>query len=275
MDPIPLLDLPLRAPPRVVGLGLGVYELLEPRTYRLPGLWCLHLYRWRGSVAIDGVRVPILSGHAGICPPAQRLDYVFEERAEHIFVHYQFAAGDAARVQVPALVDLGAGFERLWALLREAIPWRTTEPERASARLWEVLWQIRAIAAVASGARVDPLVRARELVELHLGEPLAASDLARQAGCSHNHLIRRFRRELGTTIVGYVRARRAERARYLLETSDAPIKAIAAEVGVADLARFNKLVRRELGAPPRTVRARALAGRPGARAVRRRSLRPA
>jgi hypothetical protein len=59
MEAIPVLEMPLRTPPQVVGLGVGVFESLEPRTYRLIGLWCLHLYRWNGSVAIDGRSVPI------------------------------------------------------------------------------------------------------------------------------------------------------------------------------------------------------------------------
>ena len=45
-----------------------------------------------------------------------------------------------------------------------------------------------------------------------------------------------------------------ERARYLLEHSTMPIKAIARDVGIPDLHLFNKTVRRELGKSPREVR---------------------
>jgi AraC-like DNA-binding protein len=260
MDQVWWLDMPLQAPPRINGLGIGVIENTVPRSYRLPGLWCLHLYRWRGAVTIDGRRVPIRPGHAGICPPAERLDYELDEPALHVYAHFDFPRADGPPVPMPALVDLGPAFERVYSGLQEAVAWRHAEPPRAACRLWETLWEIRAIVMRGMRRGGDALARAREHIELRLTEPLSVVEIAAHAGCSHNHLIRLFRRSLGTTVVGYIRARRAERARHLLERSDAAIKEIAAEIGVADLARFNKLVRRELGRSPRGVR-EAAAGR--------------
>jgi AraC-like DNA-binding protein len=258
MSDIPLWRMPLQSPPRVRSLAVGAVETTHPRSYQLPGLWCLHLYRWSGTVSIDGVRVPIRPGHAGICPPAQRLDYWQDEPMLHVYSHFYLADGAPGEpVSMPALVDLGPRFERMWAFMLEGGAWLPTAPARAQARLWEVLWQIQAIAAQGRSRPRDALARAREHIEANLTEPLAVSEVAEQAGCSHNHLIRLFRRELDTTIVGYIRARRAERARHLLERSDAPIRDIAAEVGVPDLARFNKLIRRELGHSPRRVREHA------------------
>jgi AraC-like DNA-binding protein len=40
-----------------------------------------------------------------------------------------------------------------------------------------------------------------------------------------------------------------------LTTTDLPIKAVAARVGITDLHYFNKVIRRYLGASPRAVRA--------------------
>jgi transcriptional regulator GlxA family with amidase domain len=71
---------------------------------------------------------------------------------------------------------------------------------------------------------------------------------------SHNHLTRLFRAETGSTVVGYVQARRMARARHLLTSSTLPIPAVAASVGIPDLQAFNKTCRRERGASPRAIR---------------------
>jgi AraC-like DNA-binding protein len=67
-------------------------------------------------------------------------------------------------------------------------------------------------------------------------------------------MTRLFHAAVGKTIVGYVQERRAERARHLLAYTDLPIKTVAAQVGIEDLSRFNKTIRRWCGAPPRRVR---------------------
>jgi transcriptional regulator GlxA family with amidase domain len=132
--------------------------------------------------------------------------------------------------------------------------------------LWDLLWQIaergavRAAAAAqadegAAATRHHPAVeRALQIIELRLAEPLCVADLARQVDLSQNHLTRLFRGEVGSTVVGYVRQRRVERARHLLLYSTLPIKAVAAYSGFEDLQHFNKAVRRLLGRSPRNVR---------------------
>jgi transcriptional regulator GlxA family with amidase domain len=103
---------------------------------------------------------------------------------------------------------------------------------------------------------IHPAVRkVKQMIELRLTERLCVADLAREVGLSQNHLTRLFRQATGATISEYIRSLQIERARYLLTHSTLSIKSIAQEVGVQDLHRFNKMVRRNLGAAPRTVRA--------------------
>jgi transcriptional regulator GlxA family with amidase domain len=70
------------------------------------------------------------------------------------------------------------------------------------------------------------------------------------------HLRRCFRAELGLGVKPWIQARRLERARHLLAHSALPVRAIAAQLGIADLQRFNKLVRRACGLGPRALRTR-------------------
>jgi transcriptional regulator GlxA family with amidase domain len=159
--------------------------------------------------------------------------------------------------------DLGTSFERLYAALEEAIVMVPTRPRRAEARLWEVLWQLSERAPricpgssnASEEVSTSPVVlRAQEIIELRLGEPLRVAELASLLNVSHNHLTRLFQVHLGTTVAGYIRGRRVERARDLLTHSTVPIKAIAAQVGLPDLHQFNKTIRAGTGMSPRKQR---------------------
>lgn len=80
------------------------------------------------------------------------------------------------------------------------------------------------------------------------------ADVVRHAGISSRHLPRLFHQALGTTVIGYIRARRVKRAVSLLTRSEQPIKNIAAAVGIPDLAAFNKTIRELTGKAPRAHR---------------------
>lgn len=101
------------------------------------------------------------------------------------------------------------------------------------------------------------LVHIRE----NLRAPLDVGLLAEVAGLSRNYLARRFKARFGMTMLRYVLECRIARARELIETTDAPIQSIAAQVGIADLQRFNKAFRRVTGSSPSAARAATHAAR--------------
>ena len=72
------------------------------------------------------------------------------------------------------------------------------------------------------------------MIELRLAETLSVKALADEVGISHNHLTRLFRAAVGDTVIGYIRQRRVQRARHLLEHTTLPIKTVAAQVGIED-----------------------------------------
>jgi transcriptional regulator GlxA family with amidase domain len=150
----------------------------------------------------------------------------------------------------------------LAGLLRHAVAAMPVSAARASAEVWAVLWHVAQLTGSDEPGRRHPVVAAaRAYIEEHLADPLPVPVIARAAGVSHTHLTRLFRAETGLTVIAYVRRRRLERARHLLQASTLPIPAVAAAVGIADLQAFNKACRRELGAGPRAVRAARVAVR--------------
>jgi len=87
-------------------------------------------------------------------------------------------------------------------------------------------------------------------------EGLGLDALARAWGFSRTHFVRLFRKQTGMTVTQYRATRRWERARFMLDQTDLPIKQIAAELGFHDLSHFGKFVRAQAGKGPREVRGR-------------------
>lgn len=116
-------------------------------------------------------------------------------------------------------------------------------------------------AAPATTTVAPPIARAQSFIAAHLGEPLGVDRLARVAGLSRAHFVRRFGSEVGQSPADYVFAARMERATRLLIATDQPVGAIAAATGFANGNYFAKAFRRLNGISPSEYRAAAAAGR--------------
>ena len=77
----------------------------------------------------------------------------------------------------------------------------------------------------------DPISRLLEWTLAHLGEPLTVDLLAAQSHLSRRTFVRAFRAATGTTPAAWIRARRLDGARRLLETTDLSIEQISADCG--------------------------------------------
>ena len=108
--------------------------------------------------------------------------------------------------------------------------------------------------------RPAPPQRAGALGELctwavrHLDEPLTVDQLARQACLSRRTLIRRFHAETGLPPMRWLLGARIDRARELLEASDAPMEVVARQSGLGTPANLRTLFKRQAGVPPGTYR---------------------
>ena len=88
----------------------------------------------------------------------------------------------------------------------------------------------------------------------HLDEPLSIEQLARHARMSERTFCRRFREETGQSPGGWVRSRRVELARELLETHDLPVDEVARRAGLGSGANLRHHLRRGLGMSPSSYR---------------------
>jgi AraC family transcriptional regulator of arabinose operon len=103
----------------------------------------------------------------------------------------------------------------------------------------------------------DPLVvNLRSYVRKHLAEALTLDQLAKLAGLSKFHLVRRYRVLTGRTPMEDVRHIRLQAARELLLTTNLPLKEIAPRTGLGDLYRLCRLFHRHFRVTPGSLRKR-------------------
>lgn len=241
---------PLSQPPVVIQAWSNV-AWYAPRTeHVLDGLWQLHAYLHRGrldATAPTGRLVCDLSpGVVTLLPPGTRSRYDAPGRARFSCLHLRlvdaptvptvaFASGDAlaAALVAAAAEDACAG---------QSIAATTTA--------WSALWRLAAAARPQAG----PVATACAWIESRLDDPPEVAELARRVGLSGAHLRRLFRAELGLGVKPWIQRRRSERARHLLVHTNRSVRDIADELGIADLQRFNKLIRRQFGLPPSRLR---------------------
>ena len=119
--------------------------------------------------------------------------------------------------------------------------------------------------------RSDLVARAMRMIDDGVVERDGVSGLARRLGYTERHLTRLIRAELGAGPLAIARARRAQTARLLIETTALPFSDVAFAAGFASIRQFNETVREVFALSPTELRRRGRSGResgPGAVALR-------
>lgn len=100
--------------------------------------------------------------------------------------------------------------------------------------------------------RSPTLRRALAYLEARIFEDIDPNELAKHAGASPSSLRRAFQRELGTSPLAYVRARRLDEARVRLAHGRTSVSEVALAVGYQSIAAFSRAFRARFGVPPST-----------------------
>jgi transcriptional regulator GlxA family with amidase domain len=88
----------------------------------------------------------------------------------------------------------------------------------------------------------------------HLDRPLTLRELAARESMSVRTFTRRFREEVGISVVRWLTLQRVERARQLLEETDLPVDRIATETGFGTASSLRRHLRLRLGVSPSAYR---------------------
>lgn len=109
-------------------------------------------------------------------------------------------------------------------------------------------------AAAQAPAISQAIRRTRDYIEAHLEERLPLALLARAAGLTSFHFLRRFKKEVGLTPHAYQLDQRINRARQLLRTSRATAD-VAYALGFSDQSHFQRVFKNRVAATPREFQA--------------------
>jgi AraC family transcriptional regulator len=95
-----------------------------------------------------------------------------------------------------------------------------------------------------------------EYIDAELAMPLDIKGMAEALGLTPCLFAKRFRQSFGKPPYAFVTARRLERAKRLLATTDLPVKAVAADCGFTDQAHLTRMFSTAFGVTPAAFRRR-------------------
>ena len=100
------------------------------------------------------------------------------------------------------------------------------------------------------------IARCQSWIAHNYAESAPVAAMVRMSGMPERSFKRRFQQATGMSPLEYVHTLRLEEAKQMLEASDAPIEAIANEVGYEDPGFFSRLFRRQVALTPAQYRKR-------------------
>lgn len=96
--------------------------------------------------------------------------------------------------------------------------------------------------------------KALRYMNTHYSENIKAEDIAQSAGVNKNYLQRRFKDDMGQTILEYLNLVRINKAKQLLENTDIQIADLCLLVGINSRQYFTYLFKKHLGISPQKYR---------------------
>jgi transcriptional regulator GlxA family with amidase domain len=100
------------------------------------------------------------------------------------------------------------------------------------------------------------ITRCQEWAAMNYASASPVTAMMRMSGLPERSFVRRFTRATGMSPLEYVHRLRLEEAKQMLETGDASVEVVAAEVGYQDASFFGRLFRRHVGLTPAHYRRR-------------------
>jgi transcriptional regulator GlxA family with amidase domain len=100
----------------------------------------------------------------------------------------------------------------------------------------------------------ETVIAAERWIEAHLSDPITITDLASAVAVSPKTLSRRIVAATGLSPVRFLQRRRVMEAVHLIETTGMTVETVATRVGYQDATALRKIIKRELGTTPSTLR---------------------
>jgi len=103
---------------------------------------------------------------------------------------------------------------------------------------------------LANEADREKIVRAREILLKHIGEPLTIRELSRKVAINECYLKKGFKEMFGTTIFDFYQGQRMEHARYLLYEKGLSVTEVSVMLGYSSISHFSTAFKKHTGLKP-------------------------
>jgi AraC-like DNA-binding protein len=103
---------------------------------------------------------------------------------------------------------------------------------------------------LANEADREKIIRARELLIQHIGEPITIKELSRKVAINECYLKKGFKEMFGTTIFDFYQGQRMEHARYLLYEKGLSVTDVSMMLGYSSISHFSTAFKKHTGLKP-------------------------
>ncbi len=96
----------------------------------------------------------------------------------------------------------------------------------------------------------DTIVKARELLLKHIGDPITIKELARKVATNECYLKKGFKEMFGTTIFDFYQGQRMEHAKFLLYDKGLSVTDVSSLLGYSSISHFSTAFKKHTGLKP-------------------------
>ncbi|MCO5241352.1 MAG: AraC family transcriptional regulator [Chitinophagaceae bacterium] len=96
----------------------------------------------------------------------------------------------------------------------------------------------------------DKIMKAREVLLEHIGEPITIKDLSRKVAINECYLKKGFKEIFGTTIFEFYQSQRMEHAKYLLYEKGLSVTEVSLMLGYSSISHFSTAFKKHTGLKP-------------------------
>ncbi|MCX8019748.1 MAG: AraC family transcriptional regulator [Chitinophagaceae bacterium] len=103
---------------------------------------------------------------------------------------------------------------------------------------------------LANEADREKILKAREILLQHIGEPITIKELSRKVAMNECYLKKGFKEMFGTTIFDFYQSQRMEHARYLLYEKGLSVTEVSVLLGYSSISHFSTAFKKHTGLRP-------------------------
>jgi AraC-like DNA-binding protein len=96
----------------------------------------------------------------------------------------------------------------------------------------------------------EKIIKAREVLLQHIGEPLTIKELSRKVAINECYLKKGFKELFGTTIFDFYQSQRMEHAKYLLYEKGLSVTEVSLLLGYSSISHFSTAFKKHTGIKP-------------------------